>query len=509
MKHFFIATALLVSVSVQAQETYLNNMIANTSDLFGTARYVGMGGAMGALGADLSTISSNPAAIGLFKKSVASVSFGAIRQADDNIEGEKQTHASFDQLGFVVPFCDDSYGVNFAINYQKKNNLTHKFIADGTGYSLLNSIDGMGLAFAAYDYINPVVETAHNAGIYDIDAIGTLDACLINEDNADYEGNGFMRITTGNVHSFDLNLSGHCHNRVFWGLTVGIDVVDYKSEALYDEYWSDKGTGSNLSYSFNNTQRLTGTGYNVKAGVIFRPIEESAFRIGLAIETPTWYELRYKGYCEYVTDQRFPMYDGDARLTYKLETPWRVRLSLGHTIGTQIAIGAEYEYAAYGSTKMGYPDDDDYYAEDWGSTEYDRLMNGQTKDLIDGVHAVKLGFEYKPIPEFALRMGYNYYSSPCKSSGLSGLVLGNQLDQTLDSYASQFYTYTDYMLPGDVNIITLGAGYSGKHFFADLAYKCRLQKADFYPFTDYFSQQTPREINLDTHQIALTLGYRF
>jgi len=35
-------------------------------ELNGTARFVGMGGAMGALGADISTIGTNPAGIGLF-----------------------------------------------------------------------------------------------------------------------------------------------------------------------------------------------------------------------------------------------------------------------------------------------------------------------------------------------------------------------------------------------------------------------------------------------------------
>lgn len=48
-----------------AQETYENAKLMK-GDLNGTARYVGMGGAMEALGADISTISTNPAGIGLF-----------------------------------------------------------------------------------------------------------------------------------------------------------------------------------------------------------------------------------------------------------------------------------------------------------------------------------------------------------------------------------------------------------------------------------------------------------
>lgn len=46
-----------------AQETYDNAQLA-TKDLNGTARYVGMGGAMEALGADITTMNTNPAGRG-------------------------------------------------------------------------------------------------------------------------------------------------------------------------------------------------------------------------------------------------------------------------------------------------------------------------------------------------------------------------------------------------------------------------------------------------------------
>ena len=77
-KHISIAViAAMVSLPTMAQETYESAKIA-TEDLNGTARYVGMGGAMEALGADISTMSTNPAGIGLFRRSSASFSFGAL-----------------------------------------------------------------------------------------------------------------------------------------------------------------------------------------------------------------------------------------------------------------------------------------------------------------------------------------------------------------------------------------------------------------------------------------------
>lgn len=100
-RYLFLTAAILGSMPLAAQETYENAKLTG-EDLNGTARYVGMGGAMDALGADLSTISSNPAGIGLFRHSAINVSGGLLFQnsVPSYAHGDK-THASFDQAGFV------------------------------------------------------------------------------------------------------------------------------------------------------------------------------------------------------------------------------------------------------------------------------------------------------------------------------------------------------------------------------------------------------------------------
>ena len=66
MKYSLMAFAALLMAPLYAQETYQDTKLVE-NELNGTARYVGMGGAMEALGADLSTISTNPAGLGLFR----------------------------------------------------------------------------------------------------------------------------------------------------------------------------------------------------------------------------------------------------------------------------------------------------------------------------------------------------------------------------------------------------------------------------------------------------------
>jgi hypothetical protein len=60
-----------------AQDTYDAARFAS-SDLNGTARYVGMGGVLSALGGDISVMSSNPAGTALFRKSEASLTLGVV-----------------------------------------------------------------------------------------------------------------------------------------------------------------------------------------------------------------------------------------------------------------------------------------------------------------------------------------------------------------------------------------------------------------------------------------------
>ena len=120
---YMAALATVMAVPALAQETYENAKIA-TEDLNGTARYVGMGGAMDALGADISTIGTNPAGIGLFRKSNISLSAGMVSQRDaKNFGGGHTTNVSFDQVGFVWTNQTSSTNfVNFAFNYHKSRN---------------------------------------------------------------------------------------------------------------------------------------------------------------------------------------------------------------------------------------------------------------------------------------------------------------------------------------------------------------------------------------------------
>lgn len=539
----------LAFTAVQAQDTYTNDRLTNTSDIHGTARYVGMGGAMGALGADISVISNNPAGIGLFRRNDISIGMGAVVQDAPAVEGENRAHYTFDQVGFVASFGGRSAEnhINFALNLQKKIDFRHSMIAEnGQLGGLSQAAQLAGLMADFYDdyteNVGSLVNQAYSAGLYDVFAG--------NGEQLQYKANqnSFYRTTSGNLFGMDLNLSGGVQNRFFWGLTFGIDFLNYYSDFSYLEMRDGYFGGQPLpdysvqDYTIEGTHNVSGAGFNVKLGTIFRPIEDSPFRIGIAVETPTWYTLRQEdnwftfwskwqnngwnadavppSYDYAYLDQqgKYQGYDSpDASyLEFNLHSPWKLRASIGSTVEDFLAWDVEYEYALNDKATMGYPR---YESNGWDDQsvgmDSDKGMNALTKKVMNGVHNVRAGLEFKPVEAFAVRAGYNFYSKPMKDNG--------RYDQSIDSYYMNYVLGTDYMNLKATNIFSFGMGYRYKNFYADVAYKYRHQKGDFYAFDDYYQTAVqpesqfittgdylhPTSVNLDRHNVTFTLGYKF
>ncbi len=544
-KYLFLAAFALTAMPAAAQETYENTKLIE-SDLNGTARYVGMGGAMDALGADISTINSNPAGIGLFRRSNMSVSFGAVSQeGGKNFANGKIHNASFDQIGFVWsrPTGDGSY-FNLAFNYHKGRNFD--YILDAAG-SLRNSSQN-GITFLKG--IGGVDKTGTST--YNVDRKGSgpwfgtdiwtsqLDNLYYNNFNLDANGapawnsaSGFQmnRANTGYIGSYDLNLSGNIQDRVYLGLTFGIKDVHYRGVAAYTENLVDNDGNGVGSVTVNDDRRITGSGFNVVLGAIYRPIETSPFRIGLSIATPTWYDLTTKNFTSFENHTNYessvPGYTTSEAYDFKASTPWKFGLSLGHTIGNYLALGAGVDYADYSylgtrvieNSGYGY----DYYYDEYYSTEssyVDDNMNDHTKKTLKGVATFKLGAEIKPVPELSIRAGYNYVSPMFEETGFK--------DLTIDSYGTNYASQSDYTNWKATNRLTLGLGYAFKNFTIDLAYQFSKTSGDFYPFESgygefkYFNtdnnkleteniaiSSNPVSVDNKRSQFLMTLGYKF
>ena len=521
MKKIITLAALSAAISVSAQDTYVNNQITNQADIIGTSRYVSMGGAMGALGADISTISSNPAGIAMMKKNDISLTVGGNWGADRSASGMAPNNGgvTLDQAGIVASFPMDGKVKNFKIsfNYQRKINYKQAFYGEvATGASFADQLYDMASVVEQRGTFNPWDQ--HHKSIY-----GAASAAKL-WTGANALGNSNLSYASGSLNSFDFNLSANIQDQFFLGLTFGMDRVDWRqSTEMWEQRNGDIAGQEIQDFAYMNDQHITGHGFNFKLGTIIRPVKDNPFRIGLTIESPTWYRLEYiddqsissKYY--YKTPEDFDAgvatYDPTPRkyydyyaetdnyLKYRLTTPWKFRTQLGTTFGKSVALGAEYEYAMYQNTSMSYPD----YNGRWIRDQY---IDAWTEGIIRGQHTLRLGIEVKPIESLSLRAGYNYITSIYKPGAFWDAAVSPQ------SYVPQAVDYPtslQYLNLTDTHIATAGLGYRAKKFYVDLAYKYRIQNGDYYAFSSAHtgSEMNAIPVNLSRHSISATIGFKF
>ena len=540
MKKYVIAISMLIALPVAAQETYENANIV-TEDLNGTARYVGMGGAMDALGADLSTIASNPAGLGLFRSSQIAASAGfSSQQGAKDFHNSSKTHANFDQIGFVWSSQDgDDSFINVAANYHRSRDFNYILSATQNALSQHASQNALSYIKAVGDVdangeSTIAINKDRTSGYYSGDFYWTsqidnlyYNAFIMGEGGAGFNmANAYNmdRASKGYIGEYDLSISANFNDRIYLGFTVGMQDVHYKGYSEYTESIIAGGApGGTLTVS--DERKIKGTGYNFRLGAIFRPIEGSPFRLGISFASPTFYDLTTSNYTYLINNTTIPAakpnYVARDSYDFQVNSPMKVGFSLGHTFGNYLAIGAVYEYADYGATNPRVKEGD--YWDGYWSTYYtessrDRVMKEHTEATLKGVSTIKLGAEYKPVPEVAFRVGYNYVSPMYNSEGFK--------DVYLDSYGVNVASATDYTNWKATNRFTLGVGYTYGKFFADLAYQYCTQKGDFYPFMDAYvddyliqdgqvvkdeinNYATKTEVENNRHQFLVTLGYRF
>lgn len=533
-KELYIAVLALAAVlPATAQDTYESARLL-TGDLNGTARYVGMGGAMEALGADISTISTNPAGIGLFRHSTASLSFGVVSQQDvQKFSDQSGTKMSFDQLGLVYSSHVSRHSfVNVGFNYHKSHNFNQIL---SVANSLRNASQNMLSVHKAalgdvrkggywWDFNNQgdVIGYESETSSWRAQTFSQSDYLNLNALNLDSDDEGYLmrdnaadyymfdRAHRGWISDFDFNVSGNQNDRFYWGVTVGIHDVNYKGFSIYTERLlgqnSNVGSDGVEDYvDYIDDRKIEGTGVDVKAGIIFRPIETSPFRIGLHISTPTWYELKTNNDTYINNDSEYgpedSWYSGEG-YEFRYYTAWKFGASLGHTIGNNLALGLSYEVSDYGSAvNRIISDDTDYYGNERSYS--DGVMEKNTENTLKAVHLLKAGIEYKPNPALAMRFGYNYVSSAYEKNGVR--------DMMLDSPGVAYASTTDYVNWDDTHRITCGLGYKVNGWNFDIAYQYSTTNGNFYPMQQFESNQNvgATKVGFKRHQVLLTLGYTF
>lgn len=472
---YFSALLALSAIMANAQTSYDVARLMD-EDLNGTARYVGMGGAMGAFGSDVSVISKNPAGMGTFFNSDVNLSFSgsasstSMRGAGTAFEGTPASTSYFSD--------GDRSNLRMALD-------NASFVLALPTYSE-RGLKSVNFAFA----YRRILDTDRSISYHD-DFLSP-NGYTVYRDFADNQQN--------RINQFDFNLSFNNNDRFYWGVTMGIVNSRYRSDGHFYDYYPVQ-SGISKSDDYNAVDRMNDMnahGFNVGLGVIARP-GAGGLRFGLSFKSPTYYRVT-QNYADYLYATWGEKKDGTKyaeNTSYNFVSPFTVNVSAGYS-GRTSAIGVEYEYKAA----------------NWANV---RVSNQDLKDQcgytdFKPYSALRIGYEAN-ISKMSLRCGYNYTFPMFKDNAYKymGYYDEEQNFKGDTGFNGIRYDREFENLKGR-HTISVGAGYcsapnsEGAQFYVDAAFVYNIRNSEFN--VGEYAVNDPYHCAIDQRPVDPTVGYQ-
>jgi hypothetical protein len=484
----------LMLISINAQNE-VDALRFSEIEWEGTARFMGAGKAFGAVGAEFSALNTNPASIGLYKRS--DITFTPMTLSIfKNTSGYNGTSTlaqdvkyNVGSVGMVLALPGVSstlwkkFQVGFGFNRIK--NYNNVFSIDGRNHGKT-----IGSVFAL---------EANGLDWHDVDnwpegpggdeAWFGWTSWLINPDGsssnsyiAELEGVDMRHISNvsrrGGNDEMVFSFGSNYDDKLFLGATLGVPVINFTENRIFREI-NDRFSEREWFQNAIITDRLSvrATGINLKLGAIYQPVD--FVRVGVAFHTPTYYG-NVRDYFERRMASQFYDLDKDGkeflsgadvsyanRFNYTLTTPLRAMANLAFFIQQRAFISAEYEFVDYSMATM-YSINYNFNAE-----------NQNIQNMYGFSHIARIGAELSVTQVFSIRAGYNYISSP----------------------------YKDDINDGSKHYASLGLGFRTRVFYSDFAYAFTTSKEQYWMYDPAFVNAVDNKFI--THRVMLTMGVRF
>ena len=535
-----VAFVFLLTVALQAgAQGWADALQLSENDYLGTARSVGMGNAMTAVGGDLGSLTFNPAgsAVASYSQftitpglSVSTVTtqgslldnagrpmgfedtykyrkgrmtlpnFGAIMVYDTrNKRGLKRV-----SFGIVGNVTRDYTNHLRATGTNDDNTLAGSLATQAIGYTP-EELDGSFFSNVAPPWEAMVGYQSGIFGVLNGSYVGLTESMLDNPTSdvvlTDRIGQYYGLDRKGSKYDLLMNFAMDFNDRFYLGANIGITTLNYR----YDETRAEEAlSGIDYGNGFQSLRMRSayyddGTGLYAKVGFIARPID--GLRIGAAIQTPTVIQVRETYQMEgrsVAHNEPMTANSPQDEWFYNVTSPFRVNAGIAYTIGQLGLLSADYEYTDYRGMRFSSTYDDDYAFDD---------QNMDIKDFLGPVHALRLGAEIKPMPSMALRVGYNLtsgaqYNTLSSQNQVISLTTAERRDQLRTA-------------------VTFGVGYSSPgSFFVDAAMRFQYLPNEYFTPYWYYTGGGNSYIddNFMTPEIGaqsalfnalLTLGWRF
>ena len=504
MKRTYLIFALIFIASFAFSQNEIDALRYSQIYYGGTARFVATGSSFGALGGDLSTLATNPAGLGIYRKGEINFTPGFITDNstssfNGNQASDRASGFVLNNIGVVLSIYDassssDWKSVNLGFAYNRFNNFASNTYIEGISNSssmldyfmhnadgnTTNSLNSFSEYLAWDTYL--LDETEENSMVY------LTPAWWYNDETGNYVKPNYGQTVTktiekkGGSGEYDFSIAANYNDFFYFGATIGLQSFTYSEATNYSETNINQVESDSTdleSFSFTENLDVSGSGVNFKLGIIIRPFD--FVRIGGAFHTPTYYSItdRYfttmnssfttaddNGYSSYTS------LSPNNEFQYELTTPLRLIGNIGFVISKFALLSAEYEYVDYSTARLS-------------TFDYNFVdENNSVKNTLASTFNIRTGLELKFGP-LSLRGGYAMYGNPYKT------------DRT-DASRTQ---------------ITGGFGISSQHIYVDFAYVHTLNKDSYFLYNyidDNDVTHLPEAKMSFTNGVAMaTLGLRF
>ncbi|RDC65358.1 OmpP1/FadL family transporter [Adhaeribacter pallidiroseus] len=502
---FLIAGLVFLSWTGEVSaQTEVDALRYSRTDFGGSARIQGMAGAQTALGADISTLSGNPAGLGLYRRSEISFSpgislSGTESKLNNNSSATDQRNIiNIPSLGIVFTKrkadTDESDWRSgaFGIGLTRLNNFQNRFRYGGSVNQTESLVQSLGETAIANQRTEADLDAEYDNGIETLEGLAystyligvnkiptepnNPNSPIREEIYVESQGNLTQNETVtskGAQNQWDFSYGASYRDKLYLGASVGLTTVRYNQARVYQEVDADPTTDfQNLTLSDEFT--TTGSGVNLKVGVIVRPVD--AVRIGVSVQTPTFYTLR-----DQYTTSMATTFGGsapgnyDKSLTpgdfeYTLTTPLRANGGVAFFAGKNGFISADVEYVNYGGARLGNNDGADTFSG----------TNDIIKDTYQSALNFRVGGEYR-YNIFRLRAGYALYGDPYKSSAYDR----------------------------DKRYLTAGVGIKQENTFFDIAVVNFRYNSVYAPYSLLDNLQPVVSTKNTTNSVLFTVGFNF
>lgn len=440
----------------------------------GSARYVGMGGAMTAIGGDPSAAMVNPAGLGLYRRSEISVSI------DETIDNTQQvgSNDTYQRTRFAAPQISAIWAWgnsqkqrglvynNFMFSLNRLANFNRDIVVKGAGMGMVPTICNITNDEGGVSEEFLVNKPWDNVEIGWLSILG-YEAYLIDpiENNkwkpaVDFTDGSLSISETGTSDQYTISWAGNISNQWYIGIGLNIPTINYTKHTSLREENKQNSSAAELKSMFH----VSGVGVSGSFGLIYRPIQ--ALRIGASLQTPTILSLSRQSTGDMystIAGQKYEVLTPESGvMDIDIASPLRTSVSVAGQLGKIGLIAVQYDYAH--SSEM------------------------------EDIHTLRIGAEAQAYRGLFFNAGYVYESSFMKED-----------PKWLLGY-NEIRTDMDYRYTAATQYASAGIGYRSDVVVAQLAYQYGWQTIHQYASEE---QAFPFYVDTHTHRIVATLAWRF